>query len=489
MAALRERADAPTEFLIGGRFRKAADGRTFAVENPASGEAIARVADGGAAEAAMAADAAAIALPAWRGASAYERSAVLWRWFERIQADRDNLARLMTLENGKPLRESYAEVDYAASFVQWFSEEAKRAYGRTVPATSAQKRILVLRQAVGIVAAITPWNFPAAMITRKVAPALAAGCTVVLKPAPETPLTALRLGELLCAAGAPDGVLNIVPGQAAAVIADTWLDDHRVRKITFTGSTAVGKELMAKASRHVQKVSLELGGQAPFIVFDDADLDAASAAITTAKFRNAGQTCVAANRILVHQGVLEEFSERVVDMVGRMRVGVGTEEGVEVGPMISEAGRQKVLVHVRDAIANGATVRLGGGVPERPGYFVEPTVLTGVSEKMRVMHEETFGPVVAIAPFCDDGDAVRIANDTEYGLAAYFFTRDASRAWRVAEALEYGIVGLNDGAISTAQAPFGGFKESGVGREGGPEGLDAFLETKYISWGGVGEPF
>ena len=476
---------APVNLLLGGAFRAATGGRTMAVEDPATGERVALVADGATSDAAAAVDAAAAAQPAWQAASAYERAKVLRRWFELQQRDKENLARLMTLENGKPLKESYAEVDYAASFVEWFAEEAKRVYGRVVPASRSDKRLLVLKQAVGVVAAITPWNFPAAMITRKVAPALAAGCAVVLKPAPETPLTALRLGELLLEAGGPPGVLNVVPTTEAAAFADVWLGDPRVRKITFTGSTAVGKELMRKAAGHVQKVSLELGGQAPFIVFDDADLDQAAVGIATAKFRNAGQTCVAANRILVQQGVAEAFTDRIVEQVRRMRVGYGLEEGVEIGPMISERGRQKVLAHVEDAVSQGAAVRLGGGVLSGPGYFVEPTVLTGVSPKMRVMREETFGPVIAVATFREEREAIAIANQTEYGLAAYFFTRDAARAWRVAEALEYGIVGLNDGAFSTAQAPFGGYKESGLGREGGIEGIEEFLETKFVSWGGV----
>ena len=478
--------ESPRGILIGTEFREAKDGRRFPVEDPATGEILAEVADGGAAEAAAAADAAAGAFPAWRDGGAYQRARVLRSWFEAMRAERENLARLMTLENGKPLRESYAEVDYAASFVEWFAEEAKRAYGRTVPATRPEKRIVVMRQPVGVVAAITPWNFPAAMITRKVAPALAAGCSVVLKPAPETPLTALRLAELLRDAGAPPGLLSVVPTSRAAEVADVWFGDARVRKITFTGSTAVGKELMRKAAGNMQRLSLELGGQAPFLVFADADLDVAVEAISTAKFRNAGQTCIAANRVLVADEVIEEFTQRVTDLVQRMRIGPGLEPGVEVGPMISERGREKVLAHVADAVALGAEVRVGGRAIVGPGYFVEPTVLRQVSPAMRVMREETFGPVIAIAGFHSEREAVELANDTEYGLAAYMFTQDAGRAWRVAEALEYGIVGLNDGAPSTAQAPFGGFKESGLGREGGMEGMDAFLETKYVSWGAVG---
>ncbi len=478
---------APTKLLIDGVWRDAGDGgRTLRVENPATQAEVARVADGTEDDAREAVDAAHKAYGLWRLTSAYERSRLLRRWFELVQADHQNLSRLMTIENGKPLADAEAEATYAASFIEWFAEEAKRAYGRTIPATRADKRLLVLRQPVGVVAAITPWNFPAAMITRKVAPAIAAGCAAVLKPASATPLTALRFGELLQQAGAPAGLLNIVTTSRSSRIADVWLADPRVRKITFTGSTGVGKYLMERAAGNMQRLSLELGGQAPVVVFADADLDVALDALMVAKFRNGGQSCIAANRVLVEEGIVDEFLVRASERVRDLRVGYGLDPGVAVGPMIDEAGREKVLEHIQDAIAHGARVTVGGAALPGPGYFVEPTVLGGVNLDMKVMHEETFGPVLAVSSFQSEQEAVEIANGTEFGLAAYLFTSDASRAWRVAEALDYGIVGLNDGLPSTAQAPFGGFKESGVGREGGVEGLDAFLETKYVSWGAVG---
>lgn len=475
---------APTELLLDGVWQKTE--RRFPVVNPATGEPLAEVADASAKEARLAVDAAERSFQSWRLVGAYRRSAVLRRWFELIQEDRENLAALITWENGKPYKEALAEVAYAASFVEWFAEEAKRLYGRVVAATSPEKRITVLRQPVGVVAAITPWNFPAAMVTRKVAPALAVGCTVVLKPAEETPLTALRLAELLQEAGAPPGVLNVLPTHDPVPVADTWLADRRVRKITFTGSTAVGKELMQKASQNLQRLSLELGGQAPFIVFQDADLDVVLRELMTAKFRNTGQSCIAANRVLVATEIAEAFTERVVGRVARLKVGEGFEPDVDVGPLIDERAREKVRRHVADAREKGARLLYGGDAPSRPGFFVTPTVLAGVTPSMLVMREETFGPVIAVATFRSEEEAVSLANDTPYGLAAYFFTRDVSRAWRVAEALDYGIVGLNDGGPSTAQAPFGGLKESGMGREGGMEGAEAFLETKYVSWGAVG---
>jgi len=477
---------APTQLLIAGAWRDAEHGATYSVEDPGTQEEVARVADATAEDAAAAVQAASAAFDAWRRTSAYERSRLLRRWFELVEADRENIRRLMTIENGKPLADADAEAAYAASFIEWFAEEAKRAYGRTIPATRAEKRLLALRQPVGVVAAITPWNFPAAMITRKVAPAIAAGCACVLKPASATPLTALRLGELLQQAGAPDGLLNIVTSSRSRRVGDVWLRDPRVRKITFTGSTEVGKYLMERAAGNMQRLSLELGGQAPVLVFGDADLDVAMDALMVAKFRNGGQSCIAANRVLVEDGIVDEFVARAAERVRGLRVGHGLDPGVAVGPMIDEAGRAKVLEHIQDAIAHGAHLSVGGAAVAGPGYFVQPTLLAGVGLDMKIMHEETFGPVLAVASFKSEAEAVAIANGTEFGLAAYLFTRDASRAWRVAEALDYGIIGLNDGLPSTAQAPFGGMKDSGMGREGGTEGLDAFLETKYVSWGAVG---
>ena len=475
---------APTRLLIDGEWR---DGQsTFQVEDPATQEEVAQVADGTAEDAVAAVESAAGAFARWRLTTAQERSRLLRRWYELVEADRPNLCRLMTIENGKPLSDADAEVTYAASFIEWFAEEGKRAYGRTIPATRAEKRLLVLRSPVGVVAAITPWNFPAAMITRKVAPAIAAGCACVLKPASATPLTALRLGELLQEAGAPQGLLNIVPSSRSRRVGDVWLEDPRVRKITFTGSTEVGKYLMERAAGNMQRLSLELGGQAPVLVFADAYLDVVLDALMVAKFRNGGQSCIAANRVLVEEGIVDEFLVRAAGAVRNLRVGYGLDPGVAVGPMIDEAGREKVLEHIEDAIAHGARLQAGGHALPGRGYFVEPTVLGGVDLSMKVMHEETFGPVLAVSSFRSEREAVETANGTEFGLAAYLFTRDVSRAWRVAEALDYGVIGLNDGLPSTAQAPFGGFKESGLGREGGMEGLDAFLETKYVSWGAVG---
>lgn len=475
-----------TDLFIDGKWQAARKGGTFAVENPATEAVIAQVADGGPEEATLAVDAAYRAFIAWRGKSAYERCALVHRWYEAILDERESIARLITLENGKPVTEARAEVDYAAGFVGWFAEEGKRIYGRTIPARTPDKRLLALRQPVGVVASITPWNFPAAMVTRKVAPALAAGCTVVMRPASQTPLTALRLVELWEAVGGPGGTLNLVTGTASRAIADAWLGDARVRKITFTGSTAVGQELMRKAIPNLQRVSMELGGQAPLLVFDDADPDVVLEGLMASKFRNGGQSCIASNRFLVQEGIVAALEGRIVEATRSLRVGDGFDEGVAVGPMIDEKGREKVLAHVADARDHGATVATGGKAMEGQGYFVEPTVLTGVTSAMKVMEEETFGPVIAIATFRTEEEGIRLANASPFGLAAYTFTQDAGRAWRVAEALEYGIVGLNDGLPSTAQAPFGGWKLSGVGREGGMEGMDAFLETKYVSWGHIG---
>ncbi len=474
-----------TDLFIDGKWIPALGGETFPVRNPATGEEVARVADGGPGDALMAVTAAHGAFPAWSGESAYVRSRILRDWYDLMNAHRDEIGTLITLENGKPFPEAQGESDYAASFVEWFAEEAKRVYGRTIPPRTPDKRLLALRQPVGVVASITPWNFPAAMATRKLAPALAAGCTAVMRPASQTPLTAIRLVELWEEAGGPPGTLNLVTGRAARSIADALMGDARVRKITFTGSTAVGQELMAKAAHNMQRLSLELGGQAPFLVFADADLDTVVKGLVASKYRNAGQACIASNRILVEAGVAEELTRRSVEATRSLKVGNGFDEGVAIGPMIDEAGREKVLAHIADARAHGARVVEGGRAVEGPGNFVEPTVLTGVRPGMMVMEEETFGPVIAIAPFDSEKEALALANASPFGLAAYAFTQDASRAWRVAEGLQYGIVGLNDGAPSAAQAPFGGMKLSGMGREGGVEGIDAFLETKYVSWGHI----
>ncbi len=467
--------------LIGGQWRPG--GRTFAVRNPATGEIIADVADGTREDARDAIDAAADAMPGWAATPAPTRARILRR-AESLMLERgDALARTLTLEGGKPLAEARGEIAYAASFVGWFAGEAERTYGRLIPASSGTKRLLVLRQPVGVVGAITPWNFPAAMVTRKIAPAIAAGCTVVLKPAEQTPLTALAIARIFADAGLPAGVCNVVPTRDPHEVGAELLANPLVRKITFTGSTEVGKYLAREAAATVKRVSLELGGHAPFIVFEDADLDAAAKGAIASKFRNAGQTCVCANRLYVHASVVEPFLERLTPLVQALTVGDGMQPGIQIGPLIDEAAVQKVESHVDDAVASGARVVVGG---ERPahlerGHFYAPTVLTDVTDGMRVMREETFGPVAPVAAFETESEVIERANAGPYGLAAYFYTRNLARAWRVSEQLEYGIVGVNDPIPSVAQAPFGGFKESGLGREGGTEGMDAFLETKYVS--------
>jgi succinate-semialdehyde dehydrogenase/glutarate-semialdehyde dehydrogenase len=471
--------------LINGAWRSASDGRVLEVRNPATDELVAAVPLMGATEAAQAVDAASQAFPAWKAIAGAERSRILRRFFDLILRDELRLARLMTLEGGKPLSEARGEIAYAAGFVEWSAEEAKRVYGEIIPASSPDKRLLVMRQPVGVAVAITPWNFPAAMITRKLAPALATGCTMIVKPASATPLTALALAELAVEAGVPPGVLNVITGNARE-ISDTLLADTRVRAISFTGSTDVGKALMAKAAGHVAKIELELGGHAPVLVFDDADLDVAVAGVMASKFRNAGQTCICANRIFVQSGIFERFAEALATAVGSLRVGNGLDQGVQVGPLIDDAGLAKVEQHVSDALAKGARVRVGGHrvavSPPLADRFFEPTVIEGITPAMSINNEETFGPVAPLIRFESEAEGVAKANDTQYGLAAYFFTRDASRLMRVAEALEYGIIGANDGLPSTPQAPFGGMKESGLGREGGKYAMDLFLETKYVSW-------
>jgi succinate-semialdehyde dehydrogenase/glutarate-semialdehyde dehydrogenase len=469
---------------VNGAWVGAPGGASIPVYNPATGGALGTVPafDSAATEKAVAA--AHAAFPAWAARTGKERAAILRRWNDLILANAADLAMLMTAEQGKPLGESRGEIAYAASFIEWFGEEAKRVYGDVIPGHQPDKRILVLRQPVGVVAAITPWNFPAAMITRKVAPALAAGCTVVAKPATQTPFSALALAELAHRAGIPPGVFNVVTGPAREIGA-VLTGDPRVRKLSFTGSTEIGKLLMAQCAKTMKKISLELGGNAPFVVFDDADLDAAVAGAIASKYRNTGQTCVCANRLLVQKGVYDAFTKKLVAAVEKLRVGDGLAGETDQGPLIDEAALKKVEEHVADATGKGAKVATGGRRHALGGTFFEPTVLTGVTPAMMVAREETFGPVAACFTFTSEQEAVAMANDTEYGLAAYMYTRDLARAWRVSEALEYGIVGLNTGLISTEVAPFGGVKESGTGREGSKYGILDYTEIKYVCIGGV----
>ena len=468
---------------VDGEWIDADSGATFPVTNPATGEEIARMADLGQAETARAIDAAYAAQPAWAARTAKERSAILRRWFELIIENADDLARLLTAEQGKPLAEARGEIVYGASFIEWFAEEAKRVYGDTIPGHQADKRIIVLKQPIGVVAAITPWNFPNAMITRKAGPALAVGCTMVLKPAKQTPLSATALVVLAEQAGMPKGVLNVITSNDSRAIGAEMCSNDKVRKLTFTGSTEVGRVLMRQCSEQIKKLGLELGGNAPFIVFDDADLDAAVEGAMMCKFRNAGQTCVCANRIYVQAGVYDAFSEKLKAAVAKLKVGNGFDEGVTTGPLIDLAGLAKVEEHVADATAKGATVAAGGARHELGGSFYLPTILTGVTQEMAVAREETFGPVAPLFSFDTEEQVIAMANDTEFGLAGYFYARDLGRVWRVAEALEYGIVGINTGIISTEVAPFGGVKQSGLGREGSKYGADDFLEIKYLCMG------
>ncbi len=467
--------------LIGGKWT----GRPkLDVINPATGEVIGRVPDLGQAETRAAIEAANAAFPGWSGTLAKERSAILRRWFDLQNEHKEDLARLMTAEQGKPLAEARAEVDYAASFTEFYAEEAKRILGEIIPTPKKSGRMLVLKQPVGVVGAITPWNFPLAMITRKISPALAAGCTVVVKPAPETPLCALALAELAMQAGVPPGVLNVVTGDAVA-IGGELTSNPLVRMITFTGSTEVGKLLMRQSADTMKKLSLELGGNAPFIVFDDADLDAAVEGALASKYRNSGQTCVCANRILVQDGIYDRFAEKLAEAAAKLKVGAGHVEGVVQGPLINAAALDKVETHVGDAVAKGAKVLTGGKRHALGRTFYEPTVLTEVMPHMQIAQEETFGPVAPLFRFHDEAEVIALANGTPYGLAAYFYTRDLSRAWRVAEALEYGMIGVNEGIISSELAPFGGVKESGQGREGSHHGIDEFVELKYVMMGGL----
>ena len=477
-----------TRAYIDGGWVAADSGATFPVVNPATGEALAQLPRLGAAETRRAIEAAERALPAWQGLLAKDRARILRDWADLMVAKQEDLAVLMVLEQGKPLAEARAEIAYAASFLEWFGEEAKRVYGDTIQPTLPDRRVLVLKQPVGVGAGITPWNFPAAMITRKAAPALAAGCTMVLKPAEQTPLSALAVCELAERAGVPKGVFSVVTGDAedAPAIGGELTSNPIVRKLGFTGSTAVGKLLMEQCARQVKQVALELGGNAPFIVFDDADLDEAVEAMRLCKFRNSGQTCISANRILVQQGVVDEFASKLTELAQSLKVAPGLEEGAEVGPLIDEDGLAKVERHVENAVEGGAEVLVGGSTHELGGTFYSPTVLAGVSPSMQMSCEETFGPVAGLISFADEEEAVRIANDTPFGLCAYFYTRDLGRAWRVGEALEAGIVGVNTGFVSTEVAPFGGVKESGIGREGSKYGIEEWLEIKYLTMAGIG---
>ena len=470
---------------IDGAWADAADGSRFEVRNPADGSVLASVPDMGAAETQRAIEAAAAALPAWRARTAKERAVILRKWFELIMAHQEDLAVLMTSEQGKPLAEARGEVAYGASFIEWFAEEGKRVYGDVIPAHGADKRILVLKEPIGVVAAITPWNFPIAMITRKAGPALAAGCTMVIKPAEDTPLCALALAELAERAGLPKGVLNIVTTMKAAEVGGELTANPIVRKVSFTGSTEVGKLLMRQSADTVKKVALELGGNAPFIVFDDADLDAAVAGAMASKYRNAGQTCVCANRLLVQDGIYDAFAARLAEAVAKLKVGPGLSGDVQQGPLINAEAIAKVEELLGDAVEKGAKIVCGGKRHALGGTFFEPTIVTGVTPAMRVAREEIFGPVAPLFRFHTEEEAIRMANDTEFGLAAYFYARDIARVWRVAEGLEYGIVGINEGIISTEVAPFGGVKESGIGREGSKYGIDDFVEIKYLCMGGI----
>ena len=481
---LKDTALLREQCFIDGRWTGADDGGTIEVQNPATNAKLGTIPKMGTAETRRAISAASVAMVGWAAKTAKERAIILRRWFDLIMQNQQDLATLMTAEQGKPLAESVGEIAYAASFIEWFAEEAKRVYGDVIPGHQADKRIIVLRQPVGVVAAITPWNFPAAMITRKAGPALAAGCTMVLKPATQTPYSALALAELGSRAGLPAGVFNVITGSAAA-IGGEMTSNPIVRKLTFTGSTEIGKKLMAQCSGTMKKVSLELGGNAPFIVFEDADLDAAVQGAIASKYRNTGQTCVCANRLLVQASVYETFAKKLQDAVAKLRVGNGLEGATEQGPLIDSKAVDKVEEHIADALAKGAKVAFGGKRHALGGTFFEPTILTGVTPKMLVAREETFGPIAPLFKFETEAEAIAMANDTEFGLAAYLYTRDLARSWRVSEAIEYGIVGLNTGLISTEVAPFGGVKESGMGREGSKYGILDYTELKYVCIGGV----
>ena len=473
-----------TQAYIDGQWVDADSGETVPVTNPANGEVIAEVAKCSTAETRRAIEAAEAALPGWRGRTAKERGALMRKWFNLMMEAQEDLALIMTLEQGKPLFESRGEIAYGANYIEWFAEEGKRIYGDTIPQPSNDKRIVCIKQPVGVVGCITPWNFPNAMLTRKIGPALAAGCTVVCKPANATPLSAYAFTELAERAGIPPGVINMVTGETSA-IGKELTSNPIVRKLTFTGSTPVGKQLMAECAQTVKRTSMELGGNAPFIVFDDADLDAAVAGALVSKYRNAGQTCVCANRILVQEDCYDAFADKLAEAVGNLKMGPGTEDDVKIGPLITEQAANEMESFIEDALAKGAKMVAGGHRSDLGAQFFEPTILTNVSGEMRVFNEEIFGPIAPLFKFKTEEEAIRMANDTEFGLACYFYSRDIGRIWRVAEALEYGIVGINEGIISNEMAPFGGVKESGQGREGSKYGLDDYLEIKYMCLGGI----
>jgi succinate-semialdehyde dehydrogenase/glutarate-semialdehyde dehydrogenase len=470
------------QIYVDGNWTASSTGESLTVTNPATGNALGRVPAASRADVVRAVDAAHAALPDWRARTARDRSTLLRRWFDLCIAHQDDLAIILTSEQGKPLVEARGEIAYGSAFIEWFAEEARRIYGDIIPPNTPGRRIAVIKQPVGVVAAITPWNFPNAMITRKVGAALAAGCTVVAKPASSTPYSALALAVLAERAGIPRGVFNVVTG-SAGVIGGELTSNALVRKLSFTGSTEVGRRLLEQCAGTVKKVSMELGGNAPFIVFDDADLDRAVAGVMASKFRNAGQTCVCANRIFIQDGIYDRFATLLADAVRQQVIGNGLESGVTMGPLIDEAAVEKVEEHITDAVAHGATVMLGGHRHALGGTFFEPTILTGVPGGTKLMSEETFGPVAPLTRFSTEDEVIRMANDTEFGLASYFYTRDLARSWRVAEALEYGIVGINEGLISTEVAPFGGVKQSGLGREGSKYGIEDYLEVKYMHVG------
>ncbi|MFQ5530429.1 MAG: NAD-dependent succinate-semialdehyde dehydrogenase [Gemmatimonadota bacterium] len=473
------------EGYVDGRWVAADSGATFGVVNPADGRVIAEVADLGRDETRRAIVAAERAQTEWAAFTAKARGAILRRWYELFLENSDDLARLMTLEMGKPILESRGEVVYAANFIEWFAEEGRRTYGEIIPTYDATKRLLVLKQPVGVISAITPWNFPQAMITRKVAPALAAGCAAVVKPASASPLSALAAAELARRAGVPDGVFSVIPTTSSSEVGLELTTNPIIRKISFTGSTATGKILMAQAAGTVKNVSLELGGNAPFLVFDDADVDAAVEGAIASKYRNGGQTCVCANRIYVQDGVYDEFAKKLAEAAAELKVGPGQDENTEIGPLVNEAALDKVEALVADALSKGASVLTGGSRHDLGRTFYEVTVLANVTPEMHLSNEEIFGPVAPLYRFSTEGEGIELANDTPYGLAAYFYAGDAARVWRVSEGLDYGLIGANTGLVSAVEAPFGGFKESGIGREGSHYGIEEYLETKYVNMGGI----